>query len=313
METIEDKEMNDTTIHTPEIVLSRRSFTQLDDCASVVLIVRVWCPQFCDLTGTTVLIQDSAGEEWEVELTAFNGVENETDEFTVKTGSAAGSYSWTATYLDAAEGKASHAEVSSSLAVDYYPHALSLAVWDVTSPVASGEIVTAKAGAKCNNDCPLTETILNLYDAQGEHLASAALGSEPWAKSRALYWTEFAFQAPTETGIYTYRVRNDNVENHRPAQIEFSFLVAPKPDCTLSVTLSDKESKEPIPSATVSFHPYRARTDEEGHALLQALTGQGKLSVSAVGYQHQQIDLVVTGDTTLSLMLEPKPAYEEDF
>jgi hypothetical protein len=305
--------MDTPTIHTPELVLGRRGFTQLEDCASLALIARVCCPQFCDLTGTTVLLQSSTGEEWEVELVAFNGVENETEEFTVRTGTSPGVYSWTATYLDATEGKPSHAETTSSVEVDYRPHAPSLAVWDIPTPVREGEKITLKVGAKCNNDCLLAGTVLSVRDEQDRPVVDVALGAEPWTGSKALYWAEAAFEAPTEMGVHTYRVYSDSQGDHGAAQTSFSFFVVQKPSYTLSITLRDKETEAPIPSAYASLHPYTAITDETGLASIPAVAGEGKLNMGADGYESRQLDIAVTGDVALTLALTAKPVYEGDF
>jgi hypothetical protein len=253
------------------------------------------------------------GEEWEVELSAFNGVENETEEFTVKTGTSPGTYSWTATYLDATEGKPSHAETTSSVEVDYRPHALSLAVWDIPTPVGEGEAITLKVGAKCNNDCLLAGTVLSVRDGQDGPLTDVTLGTEPWAGSKALYWAEATFEAPTKTGAHTYHVRSDSQGDHAASQTSFSFFVVQKPSCTLSITLKDQATAAPIPSAYASLHPYTAITDENGLASVPAVPGEGKLNMGAEGYELRQLDIVVTGDAALTLTLTAKPVYEEDF
>jgi hypothetical protein len=259
------------------------------------------------------LLQSSEGDEWEVELSAFNGVENETCEFLVKTGTAPGSYSWVARYSNAAEGGPSHAEVSSSLSFDFRPHALSLAVWDLPSPVISGETIFVKVGAKCGNDCPLEGYPLRLCDEKGVSLASVTLGSEPWEGSQALYWAPASFKAPKETGTYTYHVHTDASKDHGAARGEFSFYVAQKPGCTVSIVVKDKESEAFLPLATVALHPYSACTDEAGYASVPAVVGQAKLTVKAADYESRQLDLVVTGDTSLVVMLTAKPKYEGDF
>ncbi|MDR3052383.1 MAG: hypothetical protein LBU48_00785, partial [Coriobacteriales bacterium] len=186
-------------LHIPEILLAQRKLTYHADSVSIVLVVRINCPSFCDLSQASVQLQSSTGDAWEIPITRFNGVENETDEFTVTTGCTAGIYTWTAFFHDRPANGPAHAKVAHTYAFTYAPHSVSLAVWGIPFPATAGSTVPLFAGAKCNNGCSLAGQEVRLLDGDGELLASGTLGNNHWEGSTGttdLLWTELELEIP---------------------------------------------------------------------------------------------------------------------
>ncbi|MDR2493266.1 MAG: carboxypeptidase-like regulatory domain-containing protein [Coriobacteriales bacterium] len=308
-----DAPVSEPTLHCPEILLSRRRVEETDEGARLVLIVRVSCPHFCNLTGTTVLVTDNEGGELELPLASFNGVENETDEFIVATGSRGGTYSWTASYLDAGEGRPSHDLVTSTLSFDYRPHATSLAVWGYPAHACAGDSVTLMVGATCSKGCVLEGRRVSVLDEGGRECAEAALGSRPWEGTQALYWGTATFTLGAPRGLQRFDARLGDDAEHGAAACGFSLFVAPQPDCILTIAVCGQGDGAPVVGATVSVHPRVATTDTEGTVVLAACAGSARLDAYAEGYERYHADLLVTGDSTLTVSLVPKPRYEEDF
>lgn len=301
--------------HTPEILLCQRKLTQQDDRMCLTLLVRVFCPHFCDLTGSKVRIQNSLGDEWEVELSAFNGVENDSAEFNVMTDAVPDVYWWSASYAENEGDKKGikHVEVSHTLSFDYRPHTISLAVWGMPFPAIAGERVNVKVGARCNNDCTLEGLPIRIQNEQNEVVASSVLGSDFWPSSKGLYWTDLNFEVPNEAKSYTYTALIDASEKHETAETKLSFLASPMPQHKLEVVVIDRNTKKAIPSATVSLHPYVVRSDDAGKAIIMAAETEGELRVQADNYEEEIRYMMVDKDFETTIALEEKPENLGDF
>ena len=79
-------------------------------------------------------------------------------------------------------------------------HEISLAVWDVPSPVIAGRRTTIRVGVTCPEGCNLSGTAVDVYNDTGEHVGAGTLRSEPWPATAALYWAELDLVAPERTG-----------------------------------------------------------------------------------------------------------------
>ncbi|MEG1246151.1 hypothetical protein [Gordonibacter sp.] len=112
-----------------------------------------------------VLLRSSEGAEWEEEIVAFNGVENETGEIRVATGSVVGTYSWPAEYRSAGKNGSGHAAVYSTVSIEYRPHAVSLAVRDAAKPVVTATVNIGAAcavGLNCGSSCLAAAVLFSL-------------------------------------------------------------------------------------------------------------------------------------------------------
>src|SRR5687768_14045861 len=82
-------------------------------------------------------------------------------------------------------------------------HHISLAVWDVESPIIVGRRSTMKIGARCSEGCALAG-VVELRNEQDVLIGSSSLGLEPWSGTTALYWSELHFEAPPTEGSHMW-------------------------------------------------------------------------------------------------------------
>lgn len=307
----------DVPCHHPEINLGKRCIRMLDDCAELTMIVRVQCPaSCCDLTGTSVCVTGiETGEKIEVPLVRFNGVENETDEFCVRTGSRGGNYTWVARYGDGCvvSGGIVHEPVEHACSFPYRPHTVSLAVWDIPSVTEGDGSTTVKVGARCNGGCVLADAAVEICDPAGVLLARTALGADPWPGTEGLHWAELSFEAPETTGVYTYIARCVGAKGHAEAQTSFTFGVSSRASTSLALRLMDTKTGEPVPDAAVAIGSRVGRTDERGLVELPVPSGKVTVCVSAEGYKPLRETFILAGGGEVALKLTPKIRYAQDY
>lgn len=303
-----------TETHTPELLLSRRRLIRRSGGVGLVLIARVSCLNFCDLRGTKVLMRSSSGEEWEEEIVAFNGAENETREIIVAAGPEAGAYTWTATYSNVGdEGRPAHCEVESAVSFEYRPHAVSLATWGIPLPSLAGQAAAVRVGAKCADGCCLAGARFRIYDDARREVAVGALGEAPREGTDGLYWAQVPFVAPDELGVHRCTVRLAASGDHSEAQASFTLLVVEEPPHRIKVAVTNADTGGPIASAKVSLHPFVETTDSDGCAVLPAGVSKGNLRVVAEDYEEERLSLMAAGDMDLHVALKRKPEDVGDF
>ncbi len=80
-------------------------------------------------------------------------------------------------------------------AEDVTPHKISLAVWDLQSPLVVGRSAKMKVGAKCSAGCPLTGQDAEIHN-RTEVRGRGTLGPTPWPGTSALKVTEKKTDVP---------------------------------------------------------------------------------------------------------------------
>jgi hypothetical protein len=103
-------------------------------------------------------------------LTEFDGAANETDEFIVKALIKPGEYTWTAVFSAQEKEGILHEESLASFSFIVRPHATSMTVWDVPSPIAFNTRFKIKIGVLCSAECKLTGNKVEIYDHQETNL-----------------------------------------------------------------------------------------------------------------------------------------------
>ncbi len=93
-----------------------------------------------------------------------------------------------------------HEGATVSLAITVRPHATSLAVWAIPSPVVTGRRFAVKAGARSAAAFDLTGRMIEIRDEAGAVMAKGSLGAEPWPGTEALYWTDARPAGPPTVG-----------------------------------------------------------------------------------------------------------------
>jgi hypothetical protein len=195
------------------------------------------------------------------------------------------------------------------------PHATSLAVWEVPSPVVMGEKFRIKAGAKSSGACALEGKAIEVIDQAGTAVAQGSLGATPWPGTSALYWVELELIAPGEEGLAWWSVRFAAAETELPhagSSSRFSIAVVRPPAHLLAVEVLEKESGAPIADAQIHLGAYAAATDPSGHAEVAMPKGTYDLTVWKVGYDAPGRIVDIRGDTTVKIEAVVVPPENPD-
>ena len=282
---------------------------EVDAGTGIALKVKVSCSSACDLWGKTVktITQDGAVAKEGV-LVSFDGTANHTDEFALKAPFETGAYRWTAVFPAQEKEGILHEEISVPFSFIVKPHAKSIAVWDVPSPIALGDQFRIKVGVKCSAGCNLADKEIRIYGPKGKKVATGALGGVPWPGTSALHWADVELEAPGVEGYYRWRVkfRTPDLElPHEEASYHFAFTTARPPEHVVTVEVIAQDTKTPLKNAHVVLrpqagYPYRGYTDEGGVAKLEVPKGEYELYASKGDeYPTFQTTVEVTDDATI--------------
>ena len=275
-----------------------------------VLKCRVLCAQGCDLLGAPVKLvgpDDRPAGEFSI------GPEGRF-EAALQAPSRAGEHQWRLLFGAREINGIVHAETTAPVRISVNPQATSLAVWDIPSPVVTGERFAIKVGAKSSAGSALGGTSVEICDAAGTPLAQGRLGEAPLPGTSALYWADLELAAPAP-GMYAWSARfapDDLALEHEGAAYRFDVVVVPPPEHRLIVQVMERESAAPIADAQVRLGAYRAATDGSGRAELAMPKGSYDLTVWKAGYDAPQRRVEVTADLTVEVAVLPLPEENPD-
>ncbi|HZD90928.1 MAG TPA: hypothetical protein VE224_12570, partial [Pseudolabrys sp.] len=136
---------------------------------------------------------------------------------------------------------------------------ISLAVWEAPMPVLAGGTFSVKVGARAADGRALTGREIAVSDANGVTVAAGRLGAAPWPGTEALYWVELNMPAPAAPQVATFQVRSAG-EAYALAT-EFTVIAAGKPAHSVAVTITDRDTAEPLAAVEVRLGPFAARAD----------------------------------------------------
>jgi hypothetical protein len=178
---------------------------------------------------------------------------------------------------------------------------ISLAVWDVPMPVVAGERFAIKVGATA-----AAGTNIDVIDPAGKVVASGPLGNEPFSGTQALRWTSLDVPAPAMQGVVEHTVRAG------AASSRFSVAVAAKPEHTLTVTVTEKDSKEALGGVEIRLGPFRARTGKDGRAEVRICKGDYQVQLWRTAHIAQPQAVTIDGDTSIALTMTHVPEEHPD-
>jgi hypothetical protein len=300
--------------HETSMSMVKAALAELNAGTDIPLKVRVSCSSACDLRGKIVrIITQDAVVTKEIELVTFDEAVNETDEFVVKAPIEPGEYMWTAVFPAQEKEGVLHEESSVPVSFIVKPHATSIAVWDVPSPIASGDEFRIKVGVKCSADCELTGEEVEIYDHEGAKVATGTLGDVPSSGATALSCAEVELKAPSIESRYRWTVRFPKPDlelPHEEASCTFAFATARQPEHVVTIEAIDKDTRTPIKNAHVLLRPrlyrgchYRNRTDDGGVARVSVPKGDYQLYVKG-DYKRIYLPTVkVASDVTIKAEL----------
>jgi len=290
---------------------------KVDAGTDITLKVKASCPSACDLRGSMVRVLAQDGSVLhEAALAGCEEGSSETDAFTVKAPVELGEFTWSVVFPAQEMAGVLHEECAAPLTFTVKPHATSLAVWDIPSPIPFSSMFTIKVGVKCSAACSLVGQKIDIYDEQREKVATAALGSTPWPGTSALYWAEVELDAPDTEGYYKWEVRFPQPDidlPHDEASYTFAFTTARPPEHVVRVEVITHDKKTPVKNAQVLMrpqrgYPYRGYTDEDGVARLAVPKAEYELYVSKTSYEVFRTTIEVTDDVSVQAEIIASPS-----
>ena len=160
----------------------------------------------CDLGALPLRVVGPDGNESLHELTIAADGEGHTADIALRIPRRVGEHAWRVSLTSPEAAGIRHEPDALTISLHARAHDTSLAVWDIPSPVVTGERLTIKVGAKSSSACELSGRNVEVCDDEGAVVARAALNATPWPGTDALYWTELEFFAPVRTGMCTRTV-----------------------------------------------------------------------------------------------------------
>jgi hypothetical protein len=186
---------------------------------------------------------------------------------------------------------------------------ISLAVWDVPAPVIAGATFAIKVGAKSSAKRKLGGSRIEITDAAGTVVSSGALGDAPLQSTEALYWATLEVPAPKRE-IAEFTVRLAGADD--AVATRFSAAVAAKPAYTLSVTIAERDTKEPLDGVEIRIGPFQARTGKDGRAELKVSRGDFQIQLWRTAHIAEPQPIRVGRDESLELTMVHVPEEHPD-
>jgi len=248
-------------------------------------------------------------------LVSFDGMANETDEFVVRAPFEAGKYTWTAVFPAQEKEGVLHEESSVPFSFIVKPHAISIAVQDISSPIVFGDEFRIKVGVKCSAECKLTDKKIEIYDHEGAKVATGMLGDVSWSGVTVPSCAEVKLKAPSIEGRYRWTVRFPKPDlelPHEGASCTFGFATTRPLEHMVTIEIIDKDTKTPVKNARVRLRPhlyrgsvYTSRTDDDGGARVSVPKGDYQLYVWRDDKGTLLPTLRVASDVTIKAELSP--------
>src|SRR5512134_1698403 len=166
--------------HQTSIELSQALPSEVAVGTNVILKVRVSCPEGCDLSGRPIRVMSAGTQICTTELVTHQGVISETENFAVKVPQQVGEHDWTILFPRHEIDGDVHEEGCLVVSFATRPHATSMAVWDVPSPVVMNRSFKVKVGVKCSSACSLAGQLIEVRDDGGTQVGEGRLGETPW-------------------------------------------------------------------------------------------------------------------------------------
>ena len=280
--------------------------------AAIALKVKAWCSRGCDLTGTPIKIVAADGAIIRSEYATESG-RDDVVAMKLEAPDRTGEHVWSVTFGPHEVAGVRHDEVTVPIRTTIIPHATSLAVWSVPSPVVTGTRFVVAVGAKSSAGIALTAEHVEIRNESSEMVAQGCLGETPYPGTAALYWTSIELAAPAREGMHTWSVEFEPKEPdlpHERGSATFSVLVVRPPELRLTIKVIEKGTSAPIADVLVRLGAYQAATDPLGFAEVDMPKGVYDLDIWKVGYEAPT--RTVRLDKNMLVEIEVLSVPEED-
>lgn len=275
----------------------------------IVLKLNVSCPQGCDLRTLPLTITGPDGQTSTIPPGEFPR------EIRLGVPQQIGEHAWSIAFPSHTGDDGVHEGCTLPLRLRARPHATSLAVWAVPSPVVAGERFRIMVGAKSSAGCALEGKPIEVKDEAGTVAAQGSLGATPWPGTSALYWTEVELSAPAQEGLawWSANFAGTAIDTpHEGSSSRFSIAVVRPAEHRLTVAVLEKESKAPVEDVQIRLGAYRAATDPSGHAEVAMPKGSYELTVWKVGYDAPGQIVDISADTSITIEAVVVPPENPD-
>ena len=195
-------------------------------------------------------------------------------------------------------------------------HNADLAVWDVTSPMTADCRATLNVGASCPEGCDLTGADIEIHTDTGRCLGRGQLRPDTWPGTRSLYWTTLDFVAPPIDGTHAWSlhlVAPVSEQPHEPASCDLRVIVVKPPEHTVTLEVVEKTTGLPVEAVEVRVGMFRASTDRDGTAVVQAPGGTYDVATWKAGYEMLLRREEVRADLRVRLEICADPDLEQPY
>jgi hypothetical protein len=249
------------------------------------------------------------------ELATFDEAVNETEAFTLQAPGQVGEHTWTVLFPRHEIEGSVHQESSLAVSFTTVPHATSMAVWDVPSPVIINRSFKVKVGVKCSAACQLEGRLVRVCDQEGTQIGGSRLGETPWPGTSALYVAEVELTAPGTEGTALWSASFAAAEPglpHDESSAAFGVRIARPSEHRVTVQVADKATKAPLEDVEVRLGVYRASTDAQGRAILELPGGAYPLGAWKTGYEMRARTVKVGKDLMIRVEAVVVPERDPD-
>ena len=280
----------------------------------IALTVRVSCLSGCDHRGLPVQIMQGGEVVGSRDLSLFRDGINETSGFTLKAPAQAGAFAWQIVFPRHHGETCLHEEAVVPISFATKPHATSMAVWDVPSPVVMNSGFTVKVGVKCSVECRLTGRIVEIHDEHGMTRGASRLADLPLRETSSLYWAAVELTAPSTEGsrLWTATFRQTEPElPHDDSSTTFSFCAAKPPEIRISTRVVVKDTGLPLQDTEVRLGTYEAFTDPCGQAVFNVPRGAYGLTIRKDGYSADPLPVQALEDAFVRVEVATTPPHSQ--
>ena len=192
-------------------------------------------------------------------------------------------------------------------------HEVSLAVWDLPSPVVAGRRAKLKVGVSCPVVCDLSGTAVDIYNETGERVGAKTLGSTPWTATTALYWAEIDLVALDREGDVSSNVHASPASPHAEATSVVTFFVSRPLEHRVTLEVIDKDSGLPLGGVELRLGRFRGTTNDVGIAHVDVPGGSYHVGTWKNGYEMVSMTVDIASDTAVRLELTAAPDPEQPY
>ena len=193
-------------------------------------------------------------------------------------------------------------------------HILSLAVWDLPSPIIIGERTRVKVGVSCSCGCELTGATIAICDEQGRGIATGRTASEWWPGTTSLHWVELAVAAFEPAGTHAWTVHasiDDPLHAHVEAAV--GVVASMPPEHRMTIEVVERGTLAPLPGVELRVGAFSATTNEMGRAHVDVPGGTYDVHAWKLGYDVLSRSASVADDMTMRLEIPVSLPAEQPY